>query len=229
MPLKADQIDNRAGYDQWAATYDFGVNSTVYVDELYFPKLWQGLSPRRVVELGCGTGRHTLKLAQDGHEVTALDLSAGMLTVAHHRLNGYDKVHFVEADILNQDMAALGVFDMAVCALVLEHIADLPLFFSQMARGIKDGGRLYVSEIHPARIAKGTQARFTDDDTGKTHLLTSHAHGADALMAAAHDAGFRTLQKSEIFGDAEMAAKHPQWQKHLGQPLIWMLTFEKGA
>jgi len=38
-----------------------------------------GNDPRRVLDLGCGPGRHTIPLAQKGLEVTGVDLSSFLL------------------------------------------------------------------------------------------------------------------------------------------------------
>jgi len=70
------------GYDRWANTHDAMPNATVAADERTFPLLWPQRHGLRVLEIGCGTGRHTRRLAAQGNLVTALDVSAGMLAVA---------------------------------------------------------------------------------------------------------------------------------------------------
>ena len=56
-----------------------------------------------VLELGCGSGRITLPLAQAGCRVTGLDLSEQMLAIARQRLQSIDEstrrhVHLLHAD-----------------------------------------------------------------------------------------------------------------------------------
>jgi SAM-dependent methyltransferase len=96
---------NQRGYDQWAATYDTDPNSTVAADDLAFPRLWSALRGQRVLELGCGTGRHTTRLLAQDNTVVALDLSAEMLARARARCPG---VHFVHGDVLTLAPDALG-------------------------------------------------------------------------------------------------------------------------
>src|SRR3990172_2206099 len=44
--------------------------------------------PRRLLELGCGTGIHTALLAEKGYDACGIDLSRNMLVVARDRARG---------------------------------------------------------------------------------------------------------------------------------------------
>src|SRR5260221_2066869 len=120
-------MDNKQGYDIWSAFYDTKPNPTIFMDELSFPPLWSSVTGQRVLEVGCGTGRHTVKLARQKNEVTAIDLSGGMLDVARSKkeLAG---VQFLEGDFLDIPFPKAG-FDMVIGALVLEHVRELGRFF----------------------------------------------------------------------------------------------------
>jgi SAM-dependent methyltransferase len=71
MPGASDV--SRSAYDRWLVFYDQEPNPIVAVDEAHFPGIWRRLSGQRVLEIGCGTGRHTtLKLARQGNEVVGI-------------------------------------------------------------------------------------------------------------------------------------------------------------
>ena len=53
-----------------------------------------------------------------------------------------------------------------VSGLVLEHLRDLAVFFTDVRRVLRPTGRAVVSAMHPAMFARGSQARFTDPDSG---------------------------------------------------------------
>jgi ubiquinone/menaquinone biosynthesis C-methylase UbiE len=107
----ADASDvSRSAYDRWSVFYDQEPNPTVAVDEAHFPGIWRRLSGQRVLEIGCGTGRHTLKLARQGNEVVGIDLSLGMLAVARRTLRGHP-VKLIHADFMTFDGLAEGDFD----------------------------------------------------------------------------------------------------------------------
>src|SRR4051812_38946991 len=74
----------------------------------------------RVLEIGCGTGRFTRKLAARAAHVTALDLSDEMLHVARRR-NLTENVEFVQGDAL-QIAPRLGTFDLVVTLATFHHL-----------------------------------------------------------------------------------------------------------
>ena len=218
--------DNRLGYDRWAPIYDAYVNSTVAVDDAAFPSLWAHVRNKTVLEIGCGTGRHTLRLATAGNHVTGLDISPQMLKLAKKKLFKFSNVQLIEVDFMADDIAFVD-FDLVLTALVLEHIFDLDGFFLRVSNALKVGGRFYLSEIHPERIKSGTQANFKDPQTGEIVKLTSFAHDATMIETAALSARLKLLQKLDIIGDDKLVAKHADWRRHLGKPMIRMWEFER--
>lgn len=69
------------------------------------------LTGKRVLEIGCGSGRLTWRYAQDAKEVIAIDPTEADITAAQ-RDNPYAHVHFITADIL--DYADPNSFDIVL-------------------------------------------------------------------------------------------------------------------
>ncbi len=60
------------------------------------------VQPGRAVELGCGTGTNAIYLAQQGFEVTAIDIAPTALKLAEKKADEANvAVHWVQADVLN--------------------------------------------------------------------------------------------------------------------------------
>src|SRR5688572_11722494 len=98
-PMKpVEQTPARDAYDRWAAIYDDEDNPLVALDERFVPPQLGDLRGREVLELACGTGRHTVRLASAGARVTAVDFSEGMLAKARARLAASD-VRFEVGDV----------------------------------------------------------------------------------------------------------------------------------
>lgn len=214
-------IDNRNGYDRWAALYDAYPNPTVAADDMAFPAFWGDISGRTVLEIGCGTGRHTQRLARTAHAVTGIDLSAGMLAQARGKVPA-DTI-LLQGDFMQYEGLPAADFDMAVMSLVLEHIHDLPDFFARLRRVLRPGGLFFLSEIHPARTRDGVFAHFRDGDA--EYHLTSYPHTPDMIESAAVAAGFVVTRRQDVAGSPALADINPKWAKYDGQPMIAMWAF----
>jgi SAM-dependent methyltransferase len=97
---------------------------TEFVERIIRPHVYD---PRRVLELGCGTGVHGIMLAERGYDVVGVDISDEMLGVASQRLAGQPaeiaaRVHFVRGDV--RDARVEGRFD---AVLALFHVLSYQL------------------------------------------------------------------------------------------------------
>src|SRR2546421_6661629 len=71
----------------------------------------QGLAGRRLLDVGCGSGKSFLPLLERGYEVTACDISPAMVEEARRKVTGRARV--VVADM--RSLPALGEFDLITC------------------------------------------------------------------------------------------------------------------
>ncbi len=66
-----------------------------------------------VIDLACGTGRHSILFAENGFNVTAVDLSENLLNVARKTAENLElKINFVNADLRN--FCITSKFDLAL-------------------------------------------------------------------------------------------------------------------
>ena len=102
-----------------------------------------------VADIGCGTGRHALRLAAAGARVTAVDFSEAMLQRARAK-PGAEAITFVRHDLAKPFPLASAAFDRVFCCLVLDHIAELDKFFLELRRLCRPKGCVIISVMHPA-------------------------------------------------------------------------------
>jgi SAM-dependent methyltransferase len=209
----------RAGYDRWAMVYDHDANPLPALEEPLVAELIGEAAGRSVLDLGCGTGRHALRLASAGADVTAVDFSDGMLAEAR-RKPGSERIRFVVHDLHDPLPMSDGTFDLVVSGLVLEHLRDLPAFFAEARRVLRPGGRMVVSAAHPAMFLRGSQARFTDPDTGRIVEPGSVPHRLGEFVMAAVGAHFRIDHIGEHAPDDAFAARYPRARKYVGYPML---------
>jgi malonyl-CoA O-methyltransferase len=212
----------RVGYDRWAAVYDHDANPLQGLEGPAVRAAVGDPAGLAVLDLGCGTGRHAVWLAEAGANVLALDFSEGMLAEARKKPHA-DKVSFVAHDLHHPLPFPAASFDLVVSGLVLEHLRDLNPFFSEARRVLRAGGRAVVSAMHPAMMLRGTMAQFTDPLSGELVRPGSVPHSVGAFVMAAVRAGFRLDAVDEVAPDAAFAAGYPRAEKYVGWPMLVVL------
>ena len=122
----------------------------------------------RVLDVGCGTGRLTAKLATPNREVVGIDLSTEMIARAHQK--AYEGVSFVCADFLAHDFQA-AKFDCVITAAALHHV-PIDAAFTCLLTLLEPGGRLIIHDMRAdAGILDLARARFALAQVGFERLL----------------------------------------------------------
>jgi malonyl-CoA O-methyltransferase len=204
-------------YDRWSATYDSDLNATRDLDAIVLREAGLPVTGRDVCELGCGTGKNTEWLAERASRVLALDFSAGMLAIARSRIAS-DRVTFRLHDITEPWPAPDASFDAVIGNLVLEHISSVERVFAEAARVLREGGVLFLAELHPYRQLTGSQAHFTETQSGDTLHVPAFVHSTGEFVNAGIDAG---LQLRRLGEHLESGAKSGV------PPRLLSLLFEK--
>ena len=196
----------RDAYDDWAAGYDVQENKTRDLDGEVTRQVLGGRSFRHILELGCGTGKNTPFYAGIGERVTAMDFSAGMLARARKIKELWD-VTFKQVDLTQPWPVADLSVDLAAANLVREHIEDLNPVFSEAARVLVPGGRLFISELHPFRQYLGAKATMK---TGAVEReIPAFVHHISDFLDTAMTSGF-TLERFNEWRHAEDEDKPPR-------------------
>lgn len=103
----------------------------------------------KILDVGCGTGFSTLKLAQQNPEafITAIDISAVSIEIAKKRLKNaginLNRINFIEADLMK--ITDIGErFDYIVCTGVLHHMESPEIGLNFIKLHLKEDGLIYL-------------------------------------------------------------------------------------
>lgn len=128
-------------------------------DDPYLRRVRAAINPgSTVIDVGAGTGRHTLALAPQVHSVTAIDPAAAMLAFLREDLaaNSIKNVNVVESDWLAADVAPA---DIVSCSHVLYPIADVVPFLRKLDRSARERVFIYL-RTDPLPTDMGLWAEF---------------------------------------------------------------------
>ena len=170
MAVVAPTGPAREAYEAFAPYYD-------RYTELYGHEVWLanleaialglGLSGRRVLDVGCGTGKSFMPMLARGYEVVACDISPAMVERARQR-SGLADADVLVADM--RDLPRLGTFDLATCLddslnylLSDEELEDT---LAGVARNLRPGG-LFIFDMNSLAVYENLFSQDAVIETGE--------------------------------------------------------------
>ena len=154
-PMHVTGLGVTDAYALWSETYD-DPNPLIQAEEPVVLRLLEEMPPSRAIDLACGTGRWSETLVDLGHQVVGIDLTEEMLDIASAKV---PSAAFVRGDLLRVPIAD-AVADLVVCSLALTHVPTLLPAVEEIARIVRPGGSVILSDIHPVPVATGGHAIF---------------------------------------------------------------------
>ncbi len=162
-----------------------------------------GARVARVLDAGCGGGRHALLLARrwprafvQGVDIDAAAVSRATRRARRERRKG---VRFLAGTLEKKDLA--GEVDVAVCVDVLEHIADDRGALERLAASVREGGALLIhSPVRRQRryfgVTAGHKGHLGGENFGHVRDGYTDEEIYDRLLVA----GFRVAKMWPTFG-----------------------------
>lgn len=138
--------------------------------------------PCRAIEFGCGAGNYAIWLAQQGFEVTGIDISPTAIGLA--RKNAMEQgveCTFIVADVLGDLADVKGPFDFALDWELLHHIYpdDRPRYVANVARLTKPGGRYLSVCFHEDDPEFGGSGKYRTTRIGTVLYFSSEVELRD--------------------------------------------------
>lgn len=173
-----------------------------------------GRNNNKILDIGCGIGSLSIPLAENGNNVTAIDISHEMISSLQKNItpNLRSRIKIVNGDFL--DITLKSKFDIILCNLILDHINNPILFLRKCNDNLKKNGKLIIVLPHPFKDSgywvkneivsrdevffvknyfmegKIIKSRFNLNGTKVLNKITSFKRNLGTYSSLLNDAGF---------------------------------------
>ena len=149
---------------------------------------------KRLLDTGCGTGKHAIVLALMGAEVLAMDLSDKNIERAE-KIKKYYKLDNIEFRMHNfmKPLPDVGQFDLISAHNWIMHAENPTYILKQFVGTLKIGGRLYLSVYH------GNTFRFYTAFIARKVLRQEHYSAMQNLVRYHFPRGFKEFNDPDRF------------------------------
>lgn len=189
----------------------------------------------RVLDVGCGPGRHAHELARRGVVVHGIDISETFVELARRDAPEGATFERLDARSLIGEPRLAGVFDAVICLCqgafgLMTAGGDDQTVLAGMAAALRPGGHLVLSAFSAYHVVKYFEAAVFDADTGVNHEHTeirspsgevrtvdlwTGCYTPRELRQACALAGLETLSVSSVepgaYGLAEPSVETPEF------------------
>ncbi len=194
----------------------------------YIHQLVARFAPRvqSVLELGCGTGRHAILLANRGWDVTGVDRSSEMVAAAQEKADDREQTNVGVVQFLSSDARSVRLDSCFDCVLSLFHVvsyqttnADVTAIFETAVIHLSDDG-LFVFDVWygPAVLSDPPSIRVKRMEDDRTSVLRI-AEPATDVRGNVVDVGYTVFVTDKTTGEVETIQEHHPMRYFFGPEL----------
>jgi malonyl-CoA O-methyltransferase len=211
-------------YERWAQSFDTSASPIVALESRHLERVLPEVQGKRLIDVGCGTGRWLAWALAHGARGAGADLSSEMLRVAGRKPHLVGRL--VRADGLHIPFAD-ACADVVLCTLSMAYMVPIESAMAELARLARPGGCLIVTDFHPDAIRSGWKRTFR---SGPDVFGIEQRH---YVLADLQAPGLKLHDLNEpCFGDPERelfanAGKQREFEAACTQPAIFIAHWNK--
>lgn len=218
-------VSARAGYGEWAATYEESVPHLLDIRVLESLHAIDWRNARQCLDLACGTGRIGAWLRSRGVPVIdGLDITPEMLDRAREK-RLYRNLFMGSVE---ETAAPGGRYDLIVMSLVDEHLATLGPVYQEAYRLGAAVAKFVVVGMHPFFFMTGMPTHFRDVE-GRPKAIETHVHLVSDHVRAALSAGWSLVEMYEGVIDEDWLRVKPKWADFRNHPVNFGYVWQRNG
>lgn len=192
-------------YETFAHVYDEIMDDSLYEKWLEFTKSHVQNGQKKLLELACGTGILALKLAEQGYDVTALDISPDMLAVASERMAEQypdeSLVQFIQGDMMalsevGENYEIVTCYSDSLC--YMNDAFEVQQVFDEVYR-VLDFGGTFIFDVHSDykidTLFKNFEFQYETED----YAFLWHSEPDHAPLSVVHELSFYIRNQDNLF------------------------------
>ena len=208
-------LESRAAWDANAEVWDarMGDEGNDFFGILQWPAITSFLDPQpadRILDVACGNGLTSRKLAEFGASVTAFDFSSELIDLAQGRSNPESRItyHILDAtdeNALLEILSPYASFDSAMCNMALFDMPEIEPLFRALRRLLKAGGVFVFSLMHPA-FNNSSSVHVVEEVDYEGEIKTVYSVKVSRYMTPYHTHGLalRNQPKAQLYFERPM-------------------------
>ena len=176
---------------------------------------WFSSAKGTILDFGCGTGVNAIRLAQQGHTVTGVDVSQHMLNVFQQKLETETPQVKSRITLIHQhhdndsppETIKRNSFNVALCLLVLHHVESKKQqeVLQTVVSSLMEGGRLVVVEFEETPRSIAIREAFRQDNHQQEEDKTTDASTVEHNSHHHHDHSIEWMSRQALITWLEAA------------------------
>lgn len=215
-------------YETFAFVYDEVMDDSLYQQWLDFSLRHLPKATNQVLELACGTGALAVEFAKNGFDVTGLDLSEEMLTLASDRAIQEDvSINWVAGDML--DLTDIGKYQAVTCfsdsLCYMQDATQVQQVFKRVYQLLEESGT-FIFDVHSIYQIDEVFPDYSFHDQTEDFAFLWDSYSGDSSHSIEHFLTFFVKKEGEMFERFDELHKERTYSLDMYQKMLTEVGFK---
>lgn len=216
-------------YSIWAKDFDSWPNVRGFIAENGLLNELKEVFNKKILDLGCGTGRLCIALSKKGANVTGVDKSEQMLDVFREKLS----LESLNVEVIKKDILKLKLdktFDIITMNLVIDNIRDLEGVFTIVKKHLKPNGQfLITSPIYFSETKESSEEEISILENKYRVIQFIHPDDEVKKLSVNYRLCLKEIKELRVDNSVKFIfdkKPHKPFSEYLGKHILTIYKFE---